>query len=243
MPDASSRIQSDSLARNPEPVVKIRSAVFETSAPDLASCPESKLPEFAFIGRSNVGKSSIINMLTNREGLAIVSKTPGRTRFINFFTINGNWGIVDLPGYGYAKAAKKDRNRFDEAIAEYLLHRPNLVGTFVLIDSLLSPQQIDLEFVEWMVECGLSFALVFTKTDRLSGTAAQKNIDAFLERFAEISADPPEVLRTSSKSRNGRAEILAAITSALAGKPETLGTLETLGRSRAGGGLDPAEEE
>ncbi len=196
--------------------MKIRSAVFQTSAPDLASCPESAWPEFAFIGRSNVGKSSIINMLTNRKALAAVSSTPGKTRLINFFTINQTWSLVDLPGYGYAKAAKQDRSRFNEFVADYLQHRPNLVGTFVLIDSLLTPQKIDLEFLEWMVGCGLPFILTFTKADRHSATAAKRNMEAFMDRFREISEETPQTVLTSAKLGKGQPEILALIASALA---------------------------
>jgi GTP-binding protein len=196
--------------------LKILSADFLISAPDLASCPSSELPEFAFIGRSNVGKSSMINLLTQRKNLAKVSGTPGKTSLINFFTINEAWSLVDLPGYGYAKVSKKERSRFSASVAEYLQHRPNLMGTFVLIDSLIPPQKIDLEFLDWMVNSGLPFALVFTKTDRLSGTAAKKNVEAFLERFEEISAERPDVLRTSSKLRTGRSELLTVIAAALA---------------------------
>jgi GTP-binding protein len=201
--------------------VNILSADFLISAPDLDSCPPSDLPEFAFIGRSNVGKSSMINMLTNRKSLAKVSGTPGKTSLINFFTINRNWSLVDLPGYGYAKVSKKERSRFSAAIGNYLQHRPNLMGTFVLIDSMLSPQKIDLEFGEWMVHAGLPFALVFTKADRLSDTAATKNREGFLERFQKISADAPDVIVTSSKLRTGRSELLALIGSALPGANES----------------------
>ena len=201
--------------------MNILSADFLTSAPDLDSCPPPDLPEFAFIGRSNVGKSSMINMLTNRKSLAKVSGTPGKTKLINFFTINGNWSLVDLPGYGYAKVSKKERGRFSEAITHYLQHRPNLMGTFVLIDSMLSPQKIDLEFVEWMVHAGLPFALVFTKTDRLPGTAAMGNREAFLERFRAISVDAPDVVVTSSKQGTGRPELLSLIASAFPGANES----------------------
>ena len=155
-------------------------------------------------------------MVTNREGLALVSKTPGRTSAINFFTINDAWGIVDLPGYGFARATKKQKGRFNNAIADYLQHRVNLAGTFVLIDSKLPPQAIDLEFIEWMVTCELLFALVFTKRDRVSGGAASRNVDAFLELFKEISEEPPEVVLSSSKTGKGRQEILKLITAALA---------------------------
>jgi GTP-binding protein len=155
-------------------------------------------------------------LLTQRKNLAKVSGTPGKTSLINFFTINEAWSLVDLPGYGYAKVSKKERSRFSASVAEYLQHRPNLMGTFVLIDSLIPPQKIDLEFLDWMVNSGLPFALVFTKTDRLSGTAAKKNVEAFLERFEEISAERPDVLRTSSKLRTGRSELLTVIAAALA---------------------------
>jgi GTP-binding protein len=195
--------------------MKILSAVFQTSAPDLASCPPSDLPEIAFVGRSNVGKSSVINMLTNRKNLANISGAPGKTRFINFFTIDESWSIVDLPGYGYAKTSKKERGRFSAVIADYLQHRSNLVGTFVLIDSMLRPQKIDLEFLQWMVDCELPFALAFTKVDRISGAAAKQNVEAFLEHFQKISADRPDVLFTSSKLRTGRMEMLALIDAAL----------------------------
>ena len=194
----------------------IHSASLLGSAPDLASCPPTDLPEFAFIGRSNVGKSSLVNMLTRVEGLARVSDTPGKTRLINFFTVNKSWNLVDLPGYGYAKVGKKDRANFSAFVADYLQNRPNLRGTFVLIDSRLTPQKIDLEFLHWMVGCGLPFVLLFTKTDKLSRAAAQAHIDAFLLRLQEISPDAPPVLTSSSTLGHGRAEILELIESTLA---------------------------
>jgi GTP-binding protein len=195
--------------------VKVRSASFHASAPDLASCPQSDWAEFAFIGRSNVGKSSIINMLTKANDLAKVSGTPGKTRLINFFTINNTWSLVDLPGYGYAKVGRKDRGDFSAFVADYLQNRPNLVGTFVLIDSRLSPQKIDLEFLRWMVDCGLPFILLFTKTDKLSGTEAQASVDAFLASMREISEELPEIVLSSSKLGHGRSDILSLIASAL----------------------------
>jgi len=194
----------------------IRSAALLGSWPDLASCPTSDHPELAFIGRSNVGKSSIVNMLTRMKNLARVSDTPGKTRLINFFTVNESWTLVDLPGYGYAKVGRKDRANFSSFVSDYLQNRPNLLGTFVLIDSRLSPQKIDLDFLEWMVNSGLPFGLIFTKTDKLSRTAAQKNIDAFLIRFQEISPDAPTVLTSSSKLSHGRTEILELIETTLA---------------------------
>ena len=171
--------------------MKILSATFKASSPDLASCPESALPEFALIGRSNVGKSSLINMLTRSQGLAKVSQVPGKTQLINFFTINNTWNLVDLPGYGYAKVGKKDRGKFIAFVADYLQHRPNLRGTFVLIDSRLSPQTLDLEFLNWMVGCGLPLILAFTKTDALSKGAVQKNIETFLLSMREITEEEP----------------------------------------------------
>ncbi len=193
----------------------IRSATLLLSAPDLATCPESDRLEFAFIGRSNVGKSSLVNMLTRVKGLAKVSSTPGKTRLINFFTINESWTLVDLPGYGYAKVARQDRARFSSFVADYLQHRPNLRGTFVLLDSRLPPQKLDLDFLHWMVGCGLPFILVFTKTDKLARSAAQANIDAFLEKFREISDEVPMILMSSAKDGVGRPEILGTIASAM----------------------------
>ena len=147
--------------------MRIQSAKFELSALSLDTCPASKLPEFAFIGRSNVGKSSLLNLLSNQNALARVSKTPGRTREINFFTINGNWSLVDLPGYGYAKASAADRERFNVFVSDYLVLRENLCCAFVLLDSRHQPQKIDLEFVRWLVDNEIPFALVFTKTDKV----------------------------------------------------------------------------
>ncbi|MFZ4777938.1 MAG: ribosome biogenesis GTP-binding protein YihA/YsxC [Terrimicrobiaceae bacterium] len=200
--------------------MKITSAIFHSSAPDLESCPESDSPEFAFIGRSNVGKSSLINSLTREGDLAKVSRVPGKTRLINFFTINKTWSLVDLPGYGYAKVGRKERGKFSSFVADFLQYRPNLRGTFVLIDSRLSPQEIDLEFLHWMVGCGLPFVLIFTKADKLSDKEAQKNIEAFMSSFQEISEERPEILLSSAKAGRGRSEILALIASVLEEAPE-----------------------
>jgi len=201
--------------------VKILTATFKASSPDLASCPESALPEFALIGRSNVGKSSLINMLTRSQGLAKVSQVPGKTQLINFFTINNTWNLVDLPGYGYAKVGKKERGKFSAFVSDYLQHRPNLRGTFVLIDSRLSPQALDLEFLNWMVGCGLPLILAFTKTDTLSKGAVQKNIETFLVSMREITEEEPTYVLSSSKDQQGRKEILNLIGDALAEKSET----------------------
>jgi len=203
----------------------IQSAALLTSAPDLASSPPSDLPEFAFIGRSNVGKSSMINMLTRVKGLAKVSDTPGKTQLINFFIVNKSWTLVDLPGYGYAKAGRKDRANFCDFVSDYLQNRSNLQATFVLIDSRLTPQKIDLDFLHWMVDSRLPFILLFTKSDKLSRAAAQANIDAFLIRFREISPDAPPVLSSSSKLSHGRPEILEFIATTLAADREALETI------------------
>src|SRR5690242_16861340 len=142
--------------------MQISSAIFDRSAPDLDSCPDESVPEFAFIGRSNVGKSSLLNMLAGRENLARVSPTPGFTKLINFFTINNEWRLVDLPGYGFAEGAKKDSARFNRAVLNYLEHRTNLCSVFALIDCTLPPQPIDIEFVEWLTSKAVPFVLVYT---------------------------------------------------------------------------------
>lgn len=202
--------------------MKITTAAFQGSSPDLASCPTSVLPEFALIGRSNVGKSSLINMLTRSEGLAKVSQIPGKTQLINFFSINNTWNLVDLPGYGYAKVGKKKRGGFSAFVSDYLQHRPNLLGTFVLIDSRLAPQNLDLEFLHWMVASGLAFILAFTKTDTLSRNATLKNVEAFLSRMREITEESPAYVLSSSKDGQGRSEILDLIESAILEKEDPL---------------------
>ena len=195
--------------------VRIQSAKFELSATSLDGCPKSDLPEFAFIGRSNVGKSSLLNMLSNQSGLARVSKTPGRTREINFFTLNGSWALVDLPGYGFAKASQSDRERFNEFVSDYLVLRENLCCAFVLIDSRHEPQQIDQDFVRWLVDNQIPFALTFTKADKIKPGAAKKNIARFKEAMAEWSEGEPPTFVTSSKTRDGRKEVLAFIEEAI----------------------------
>jgi len=155
-------------------------------------------------------------MLTRSEGLAKVSHIPGKTQLINFFEINGTWNLVDLPGYGYAKVGKKERGAFSAFVSDYLQHRPNLLGTFVLIDSRHSPQGLDLEFLHWMIGSGLAFILVFTKTDAHSKQSVQKNIEAFLTAMREMTEEPPAYVRCSSKLEQGRLEILALIDSAIA---------------------------
>lgn len=191
--------------------MKITSATFVTSAADLAGCPRLAPPEFAFIGRSNVGKSSLINLLAGRNALAKTSATPGKTRLINFFLINGAWLLVDLPGYGYAKVSQSRRADFNEAVADYLEHRENLRRAFVLIDARLDPQAIDLEFLHWLADVEAPFALVFTKIDKVSGNVLQKNASAFRRALAERCAVEAPVFFSSSVSGRGRSELLQCI--------------------------------
>ena len=196
--------------------MKILSAIFDGSAPDLDSCPDDSLPEFAFIGRSNVGKSSLLNFLAGKSGLARVSRTPGLTKQINFFTMNESWRLVDLPGYGFAQVARQDQARFNGAVNDYLQQRPNLHCVFALIDSGLPPQKIDMEFVKWLAGNGIPFVLVFTKTDKVSAAKVQANIDAFKERITESCGLSPIILTCSATARLGRAELLAVIKEAIA---------------------------
>jgi len=191
--------------------VRIQSAKFIKSATQLPDCPSAEFPEFAFIGRSNVGKSSLINLLTNKNDLARVSKTPGRTREINFFKINDQWALVDLPGYGYAKVSQSMRDQFNEFVSDYILHRENLCGTFVLVDSRHSPQKLDLQFVAWLIDCEIAFALIFTKTDKIKPKVVQKNINQFKEAMKEFSSGEPIVFQSSASTREGRQEILMFI--------------------------------
>lgn len=195
--------------------VHISSAIFDCSAPDLESCPDESLPEFAFIGRSNVGKSSLLNLLAGEAGLARVSPTPGFTRLINIFTINKSWRLVDLPGYGFAEGAQKDRARFNQAVANYLEHRTNLCLVFALIDSGLPPQAIDLEFLEWLTRRAVPFVLVFTKTDRKTPELVQANIAAFRERISAWFEKPPAVFTCSTNAGEGRNELLGVIAEAM----------------------------
>jgi len=192
-------------------IVNISSAIFACSAPDLDSCPDESLPEFAFIGRSNVGKSSLLNMLAGEQGLARVSPTPGFTKLINLFTMNNRWRLVDLPGYGFAEGAQKDRTRFNQAVNDYLENRPNLCLVFALIESGLAPQEIDLEFVEWLVRHTVPFVFVFTKTDKVSAAAAQTNIAAFTDRISAWFEKLPAVFTCSAATRQGRPELLGVI--------------------------------
>jgi GTP-binding protein len=195
--------------------VNISSAIFDRSAPDLDSCPDESLPEFAFIGRSNVGKSSLLNMLAGEQGLARVSPTPGFTKLINIFTMNKCWRLVDLPGYGFAQGARKDSARFNHAVSNYLKDRTNLCLVFSLIDSGLTPQALDLEFVEWLTRNGVPFVLVFTKTDKVAPAAAQANIAAFMDHISAWFEKPPATFTCSAETGQGRRELLGVIEEAM----------------------------
>ena len=195
--------------------VNISTATFNCSAPDLESCPDESLPEFAFIGRSNVGKSSLLNLLAGKENLARVSPTPGFTKLINVFTINKTWRLVDLPGYGFAEGARKDRAKFNGAVLNYLENRTNLCSVFTLIEAALPPQPIDIEFVEWLTRREVPFVLVFTKTDKVPPAAAQANIAAFMEQIAPWYEKPPVSFTCSAETGEGRPELLGVIDEAM----------------------------
>ena len=186
----------------------IKTASFVVSNTNHKDCPKDGKPEFAFIGRSNVGKSSLINMLTGNKKLAKTSSTPGKTQLINHFDINEQWYLVDLPGYGYAKVSKVARLKFEKFISEYLLERTSLVNTFVLLDSRLEPQKIDLEFMNWCGEKGIPFAMVFTKIDKLSSSQLQKNLAAYKKEMLKYWEELPPVFTTSSESHFGREKLL-----------------------------------
>ncbi len=186
----------------------INTARFVISNSSVRKCPAESRHEYAFIGRSNVGKSSLINMLTGRKGLAMTSATPGKTMLINHFLVNDSWYIVDLPGYGYARRSKDDRDRLEGIIKGYILNRVQMTNLFVLIDSRHEPQRIDMEFMEWLGENGIPFSIVFTKLDKQSATAGQAKIATYLERMLETWEELPPVFRTSSETGLGREEIL-----------------------------------
>ena len=196
--------------------MKITSADYLTSSTTLEGCPEPDLPEFALIGRSNVGKSSLLNALTQRTSLANVSNKPGRTRLINFFAINETWCLVDLPGYGYAKMAKSRRHEFTDMVSTYLAQRDNLLCTLVLIDSNLPPQQIDLDFTQWLMGEGVPFVLVFTKIDKVSAARVQENIDQFTTRMGEFSDNLPMIFTSSAKTKVGMNELHGLVRKVLA---------------------------
>lgn len=196
--------------------MKITSAAFVVSNSNPAKCPEPTLPEFAFIGRSNVGKSSLINMLVERKGLAKTSGKPGKTQTINHFLINASWYLVDLPGYGYASVSRTQRANWGTMIETYLQKRENLYCTFVLIDSRLEPQKLDVDFVTWMGEQGLPLALVFTKIDKLKMNEWQKNRARWKKKLQETWAELPTWFETSAETRKGREELFDFMQQAMA---------------------------
>jgi GTP-binding protein len=191
--------------------MEITRAIFTKSASTLSECPRNNLPEFAFIGRSNVGKSSLINMLCNNRKLAKTSSTPGKTQLINHFLVNDNWYLVDLPGYGYAKTAKGKRESFQRIIYDYCTKRENLVCLFVLIDSRLPPQQIDIEFLSWCAEKQIPISIVYTKADKNSRSALAKQIAAIEKKLEIIWEELPNTFLSSAEKKSGREEILGFI--------------------------------
>ena len=186
----------------------IKSAKFVISNSDVKKCPESNLPEYAFIGRSNVGKSSLINMLTKRKSLAKTSGRPGKTQLINHFLINQEWHLVDLPGYGYARVSKKEKKTFQKFITDYFKNRKQLVSAFILVDSRHEPQKIDLEFMQWLGEHMIPFSIIFTKADKLKPNALERNIEDYQKKLLETWASVPPYFVTSSSKEIGRDELL-----------------------------------
>jgi GTP-binding protein len=191
--------------------MEIQKAEFVISNTDYKKCPEANMPEYAFIGRSNVGKSSLINMLANHSKLAKVSGQPGKTQLINHFIIDNKWYLVDLPGYGYAKVSKKMRTKWQKFIQDYLLMRTNLYCVFVLLDSRLEPQKIDMEFLEWLGTNGIPLALAFTKADKLSKTALAKNIAVYKKELLKHWEQLPQYFITSAETKFGKEELLGYI--------------------------------
>lgn len=186
----------------------INSARFKISNTDVSKCPEGNLHEYAFIGRSNVGKSSLINMLTGNSKLAMTSSMPGKTTLINHFLINDSWYIVDLPGYGYARRGKEQRDTLRRIIEDYILERPQMTNLFVLVDSRHEPQKIDLEFMEWLGENEIPFSIVFTKMDKLGKVAGARNVSLYCEKLLEQWEELPPIFLTSSEDKRGRDELL-----------------------------------
>lgn len=189
----------------------IRTAEFVVSNTDVSKCPAGNLPEYAFIGRSNVGKSSLINLLTARKGLAMTSATPGKTMLINHFLINKNWYIVDLPGYGYAKRGQKGQEQIRTVIANYILRREQMTNLFVLIDCRHEPQPIDLDFMAWLGRHGIPFSIVFTKADKLTSGKLDKQVKAYLARLSQEWEELPPHFVSSADKGLGRTEILQYI--------------------------------
>ncbi len=188
--------------------MEIKSAEFVISNTNVKKCPEGNLPEYAFIGRSNVGKSSLINMLTGKKGLAMTSQKPGKTMLINHFIINNEWYLVDLPGYGFAQRGKEGRENIQRIIEDYILEREQLTNLFVLIDCRHEAQKIDLEFMEWLGENGIPFSIIFTKIDKIGRGRLQENIRAYQAKLLETWEELPPMLLSSSEKKDGRDEIL-----------------------------------
>ena len=188
--------------------MNIRYAEFEISNSDVSKCPDTTLPEYAFIGRSNVGKSSLINMLTGRKGLAKTSQTPGKTLLINHFKINNEWYIVDLPGYGYARRGKDQRSQLERIIRGYIMTRRQMTNLFVLVDRRLKPQKIDTDFMQWLGEFGIPFSIVFTKIDKLGRQAGAEAVEAYKQVLLETWEELPPIFVTSSEDGRGRDELL-----------------------------------
>lgn len=192
--------------------MEIKKSEYEVSSPDVARCPATSVPEYAFIGRSNVGKSSLINMLTRRKGLAKTSQTPGKTLLINHFKINdGEWYVVDLPGYGYAARGKAQRAELGKIIKDYILNRRQMTCLFVLLDVRHAPQRIDMEFMNWLGENGVPFAIVFTKADKVGPVAAQRNIADYKKELLKHWEELPPIFLTSSERGEGRDSLLQYI--------------------------------
>ena len=191
--------------------MEIKQATFVVSNTQVAKCPTHKLPEYAFIGRSNVGKSSLINMLTNHKGLAKTSSKPGKTQLINHFLINKEWYLVDLPGYGYAKVSKQSKKTFQQFITDYFKKRRELLSAFVLVDIRHEPQKIDLEFMQWLGENAIPFAIVFTKADKLTEKQIQENVASYSEILLQQWEEMPPYFITSSENRMGKEDLLSYI--------------------------------
>lgn len=189
-------------------IMEITQSLFSVSAPNVLQCPKDTKPEYAFIGRSNVGKSSLINMLCNHKGLAKTSSTPGKTLLINYFIINKSWYLVDLPGYGFAKRSKRVQDQIEKMIRTYILQRQQMANLFVLIDVRLEPQKIDLEFVDWLGMSGIPFSIIFTKADKLSKTRARANAEQWMESLKETWEELPPYFITSAETKEGRQEVL-----------------------------------
>ena len=201
-------------------IMKIESAVFRTSARNLEACPTSWLPEFAFVGRSNVGKSSLINMLAEKKDLAKTSSVPGKTKLINFFEFNKRWCLVDLPGYGYARVSKAKQHEFNLHVSGYLTGRENLKHVFALVDSRLEPLDSDLAFIEWLNRCKLPVSVIFTKVDKSSENQVKNHTDQFLQKVDEWGLDITKAFSCSAKKRQGRGTILQFIETMLPQKPK-----------------------